>query len=164
MARAKRRKGGDSESEARSLKGRLKRRALVLGAVGLLSVVGAMVYDVGAGPKTHVVILNLTEAPVTDVVLTGSQGSWTFDRIAPARAESVKIDRLPDARFAFHLKYTEGGSVKETDLRMFAGKAAVTVIELAVNPKGVTTNLRSEETAADRAGRFFRGLRARVGL
>jgi len=160
----RRRKGGDSEAEARSLRARLKRRAIVIGAVGLLSVVGAMLYDGRAGSMTHVVILNLTEAPVTDVVLSGPHGSWAFDRIGMARTESVKIERAPDASYAFHLKYAEGRSVKQTDIRLFAGKAAVTVIELAVNPSGVSTGVRSEETASARAARFLRGVRGRFGL
>jgi len=161
---AKRLKPAKPTPEPTPIRARLKRRAILLCAVGLLSVVGAMLYDGGAGPRAHVVILNLTEAPVTDVVLSGPHGSWAFDRIGMARAESVKIERAPDARYAFHLKYAEGGSVKQTDIRLFAGKAAVTVIELAVNPSGVSTGVRSEETASARAARFLRGVRGRFGL
>ena len=161
---AKRRKAVDPGPKASSVNTRLKRRAVVIGVLGLLSVAGVMIYDVGRGPTSHVVVLNLTEAPVTDVVLSGLGGSWWFERIEMARAESARIERAPDARYAFHLKYKQGGAVKETDVRLFAGKAAVTAVEIAVTPEGIRTSMRSEETAADRFGQFYRSLRKRIGL
>jgi hypothetical protein len=161
---AKRRKAVNPGAKPGAVKARLKRRAVVIGGVGLLSVVGVILYDVGREPTTHVVILNLTDGPVTDIQLTGMKGRWRFDQIGMARAESFKIARSPDSRYAFHIKYKEGGAARETDIRMLAGRSAVSVIELAINPSGVSTSLRSEETAADRIGRFVREVRGRIGL
>ena len=165
MSRKKKRPP-ESEPVRKGGVARLKRRAVLLAGMAVISAAGVALFDSEQAGRTFLLVRNLTNLPVTEVQVSGPQGGLSAARIGVAESKGDQLRRSTDGTYTFHIRYKEGGTVlRETDLRILGGKLTFEAIELHIGPEGVTSMARTEdEGIGGKVGRFLKDIRRRLGL